>query len=240
MPRPTRGSSGRRARARGRAAARPRAPSRRGSWAGSRRRARRPTGPAKVTGRERGSHSGSRPDAAAQGDEGGRVVDIQQPEAAGRARARRRSAAPACPRTSRSSSEPESGMPSVRAPVGSSTTSSSRPFVRTATMRPSSSGRNQRSPRFQSGPPVSASATASGVGIRRRAPVQVQPLQVPPSVRVGDEGELVGPGPLRLQGGDGGTSGLPRPPATTVLSATVPSGVSLPTCSAAASHGMSG
>ena len=32
----------------------------------------------------------------------------------------------------------------------------------------------------------------------------------------------------------------PRPPATTVLSTTVPSGVSLPTCKAAASQGMSG
>jgi hypothetical protein len=54
-----------------------------------------------------------------------------------------------------------------RRPVSISTSSSS-PFVRTATTRPSSSLPNQRVPSTQSGPPVSASAGATGCVRGRR------------------------------------------------------------------------
>ena len=52
---------------------------------------------------------GVEPRSAPQGDEGCRVVDIHQPQSAGRARARPRSAAPVCPARRAAASSPRAG-----------------------------------------------------------------------------------------------------------------------------------
>ncbi|WP_317451797.1 hypothetical protein [Microbacterium sp. NIBRBAC000506063] len=112
-------------------------------------------------------------------EELGVAVDVDEPQA-GRARRPGPETSTRLPRASSMLSPALSGRSRVRSvPSGSITTSSSVPFVRTATMRPSSSGRYQRLPRTHSPPPVSASAGATGIGFpspRRRRKRFQRPL----------------------------------------------------------------
>ena len=162
MPRPRDARSDRRARTPDTEGARSRAPSRRGSSGDSRRRAPDRSGPRTSPLAGLGIHS--RPHVGGppwrSSAVSGRSTSIAQSALGASADAPETSTR--VPRTSsmQTSAVTDAGS-GLTVPSTSTSTSSSSPFVRTATMRPSSSRLNHRAPSTQSGPPVSASAGAT-------------------------------------------------------------------------------